>query len=464
MALSQRSFAFLLLRVLAVTLAEPVQYCRFGHGHGQIDFCAAMVMHQNQSTSAHDLYLSMTVTRSSPLGWTAIGTGSVMAGSLMFIVYGDAESGQGPIVSIRTVPAGHAQPRPVDQDDTGPSDIRVVQSTWAAADGTHDDPTWQANIAVVCYACTRFPSAALSAAATSVPWIWAWNDKQRHSVYSVDAELDMHKHHAGNGGWGNFYVDMARSVSEGERPPSWPRVRPGIAMLGASDWPSGVASSASALDGNGNPLARLHGLFMATAFLFIFPLGVAAMRSGSAQSFKYHWALQLIGTAFAEAGAITGICMTGARVASTTRTHGPLGVSVAVLLLVQALAGWRHHVVFVRIRRRTWISHLHIWLGRVSLVASWVNLVSGLILAGAGRSRVAAMGCFIVLDALGLAIFLWLSKRSARTGSASATAASRDNVDKYFVLGTASDDEDGGEGGGGESRELQSVVTCPRFT
>ncbi|RDA86710.1 hypothetical protein CP532_4181 [Ophiocordyceps camponoti-leonardi (nom. inval.)] len=420
---------------IVTLLAEPVQYCRFG---SHVNFCVAMATYQNQSTPApaHDLYLSMTVTPSSSSlnsssGWTAIGTGPVMAGSLMFIVYGDAASGRDPIVSIRTVSQGHAQPKPIDEEtfsDMGSPDteIRVLRSSWS--DGSAD-------ITVVCFACTALPGfAALSVKAKSAPWIWAWNEEQRFDIYSPDAELEMHGHHSGRG---VFYVDMARSVGHDKpSPSSWPRPRPGIAMVGTSE---------EKVDGKG--LARLHGLFMTAAFLFVFPLGVAAMRSSG--SFTYHWILQLIGTSFAEAGAATGIFIAGVDgIFSATGTHGPVGVSLAMLLLVQALAGWRHHQLFVRIQRRTCISHLHIWLGRFILVASWVNLVSGLVLSGADRSRVVVMICFVLLDALALIGYLWLMRRSSRTSSTSAPLAVRqEDVDRYFALDSESDDEDGSRKG-----------------
>ncbi|RDA89727.1 hypothetical protein CP533_6850 [Ophiocordyceps camponoti-saundersi (nom. inval.)] len=429
------TFSLLIVRLLA----EQVQYCRFD---AHVNFCVAMAMYRNQSTTTttHDLYISMTVTpssssSSSSLGWTAIGTGPVMAGSLMFIIYGDAASGRDPIVSIRTVSHKHNQPRPIDDktfSEMGSSDteIRILRSSWS------DDG--EADVTIVCFACTALSGVpALSTTTTSAPWIWARNENQRHSVYSTDAELEMHPHHSGRG---VFYVDMARSVHHNEpSPSSWPHPQPGIAMIGTSDSPP-----TTTIDG----MARLHGLFMTTAFLLIFPLGVAAMRSSG--SFTYHWILQLTGTIFAEAGAATGIFMAGRdRVFSATGTHGPIGVSLAMLLLVQALAGWRHHLIFVRIRKRTNISHLHVWLGRFILLLGWINLVSGLVRSGADASRVVAMICFVLLDAVALVVYLWYVRRRTVTPSTSAPlAASQDDVDRYFALDTGSDDEeDGGQKG-----------------
>src|SRR2546421_2297248 len=75
-------------------VAESAQYCKFGskdRPNADIDFCMGLTMHRNLSSNSHDLYLTITHTRhnGSALGWTAIGPGSVMAGTLMFIIYGD---------------------------------------------------------------------------------------------------------------------------------------------------------------------------------------------------------------------------------------------------------------------------------------------------------------------------------------------------------------------------------------
>src|SRR4051812_28497884 len=81
------------------TMAEPVQYCKFGakeRPNEAVDFCMGLTMHQNISSNSHDLYLSMTVTRpgGSALGWTSIGLGKTMVGGLMFFVYGDPLSNE----------------------------------------------------------------------------------------------------------------------------------------------------------------------------------------------------------------------------------------------------------------------------------------------------------------------------------------------------------------------------------
>ncbi|EDN07775.1 predicted protein [Histoplasma mississippiense (nom. inval.)] len=293
------SIYVLILFFAAFVLSEPVQYCRFGHredGPSEVDFCMGITMHYNVSSHHHDMYLTMEIPRESALGWTAIGTGSSMKGSLMMIVYGNPSDQHDPIVSIRTVD-GHSQPKLVSQDQMGGTDLRVLQASWVQ--GTRGMTV--AKIAVVCLSCEKWPGAPISAQAPSQPWIWAWNDNQDFKVFSYDAHLRMHKHHAKDGGWGVFYVDMARSVSTVESAPSLPPIRTGISRLGTSDSPISAGGLVSSI--RENVMQSIHGFVMFIAFFILFPLGTIAMRSGSSNSFKYHWSIQLVAALFAWFGA-----------------------------------------------------------------------------------------------------------------------------------------------------------------
>ncbi|RYP05869.1 hypothetical protein DL764_003512 [Monosporascus ibericus] len=449
--------AGIIFHLLAIAITEPVQYCRFGHPDGEIDFCMGIIMHRNSTTDSHDLYLSMTVARSSALGWTAIGTGGEMAGSLMFIVYGDPKSGESPILSIRTAD-GHHQPRLVTPEDMGGADLRVLQADWmpagsgaglvqrsASPPAGPSGADYIAKLSVVCYACPRWPAAPIDALSPSQPWIWAWNDNQELDVFSFDAALAMHKHHAGNGGWGNFYVDMARSTSDAARRPSLPPLRPGVAQLGTSNTPIGSAGYLSSL--RTKPLVVLHGCVMGAAFLFLFPLGVLLMRSGRANAFKLHWMFQLVSTAVMAIGVISGTVMSRERGFSTT--HQWLGLFVALAVPVQGILGWRHHLAFIQIWRRTWISHVHIWMGRLVILVGWGNVLSGMILVGHGTAGLAGMSSLITSEAIALCMWLWIASRRAvsapkgKADSGPATAWKRPGAEPYFAIeGSVDEDSD----------------------
>lgn len=439
--------ALLSILLAAIALAEPVQYCRYGHQKGEVDFCMGVTTHLNHTTLAHDMYLRMTVTRDSNKGWTAIGTGPEMAGSLMFIVYGDPESGEGPLLSIRTA-TGHQQPRLLTPTDMGGADLLVLRADWmpVAHPQSHEvrprrRGTYVAEVAVVCFACSRWPGSPITATTGSQPWIWAWNAAQDDMIYTFDTHLDMHAHHAGNGGWGNFYLDMSRSLSTDVMRPSLPPLRSGVRMLGASDSPIGAEGLVASI--RARPLVNTHGILMGAAFLLLFPVGGAAIRSGLGKSFKYHWVIQLVASGFVWAGAVLGVIMS--RGGSFATPHQVAGAVLALTLGAQGLLGWQHHVRFIKLRRRTWISHAHIWLGRAAMLGGWANMLSGLVLSGHGRTAM-AVGGLMGLEAMVMLAWTWFVKmRVTRVADRDGNPAPSDRGAEnglYFSIGQSEDEED----------------------
>ncbi|KAE8386100.1 hypothetical protein BDV23DRAFT_163777 [Aspergillus alliaceus] len=445
----------LIVYFFIVVHAEPVQYCQFGYNgkeNGGVDFCMGVTMHKNLSSNADDMYLAMTVTRGSERGWTAIGTGSVMAGSLMTIVYGDPLSGEPPIVSMRTAGAHH-QPKPITAEESGGVDIRLLEAKWRTVGGgdkptsrASSSPGYVAEVALVCYSCNLWPaegrgSSKISATTTSLPWIWGWNEDQELTGFAYDSHLIGHKHRAGNGGWGIFYVDMSRSVNDGEKAPPVPSIRPGVRTLGTSDKPAHRAGESAPF--SHHTVAQMHGFLMGLAFLVFFPLGVLAMRSGSSKSFKYHWIIQLVASLSTGLGAIIGIILSEG---SFNSPHQIAGLLVSFVLGFQGILGWRHHVTFVRVRHRTWVSHVHIWAGRVIMVVGWLNFISGMLLVGIVALWVMLVAGIIVTEIVGVTYWVWASNRRnirktrlEAEGSDVPWTAEREG--EYFAVGEDEDEE-----------------------
>ena len=445
---------------ISLVSAEPVQYCKFGsldHPDESIDFCMGALMYQNASTNAHDMFLTMTLRRhkGSALGWTAIGPGTVMKGSLMFIVYGDPLSQEEPIVSIRTA-TGHHQPTLLMKSDmTDGMDLRVIRSSWLPDDSPHQDPmnpSYIARISLVCYSCHLWSGTDISAQSKSQPWIWAWNAKQEFDVFSFDAHLKMHKHHAGAGGWGNFYLDMSRSISTAHFPPSLPPIRPKIATLGASDTP--MSFTGSVVNMTLGPGSYFHGLVLATAFLLLFPAGVIGLRAGSPKSFTYHWIIQLCASILLLLG--LGLGLLKSRKINTI--HQGVGIALASVIGIQGLLGWWHHRRFVRLHRRTWVSHVHIWVGRLVIVAGCGNIVSGLLLRGYKKNSatiIIAVGA-VCLQAVGLNGWIfWVQRSRANYTPKPSWAKAADN--DSFALST-SDDENDDEGDNEAADDTKETV------
>ena len=440
------SLLFFLLGVFRVSIvsAEPVQYCKFGspdHPDEEVDFCMGTLMYQNASTNGHDMFLTLTLRRhnGSALGWTAIGPGTAMEGSLMFIVYGDPLSHEEPIVSIRTA-TGHSQPTLLMKSDMANGmDLRVIRSSWLPDDSHAQDPkvpSYIARVSVVCYSCNLWSGTHNSAQSISQPWIWAWNAKQKFDVFSFDAHLKMHKHHAGAGGWGTFYLDMSRSISTARLPPSLPPIRPKVATLGASDTP--MSSSGFIVKMIVGPGSYFHGLVLAIVFLLLLPAGVIVLRAGSLKSFTYHWTIQLCASVLLILGLVLGLL----RRREINTIHQMVGIALASSIGIQGGLGWWHHRRFVRLHRRTWVSHVHMWLGRLVMVAGWGNAVSGLLLCGYKKNSaiVVIVIVFVCLQAVGLSgwTFRVQRKRAEYTPKLSWAKVGGDT----FALSTSDDEND----------------------
>ncbi|RDW65825.1 cytochrome and DOMON domain-containing protein [Aspergillus mulundensis] len=444
-------------------VSEPVQYCRFGHEDSPdatIDFCLGISTFFNSSSNNQDLYMSIHVTKSSALGWTALGTGSMMAGSLMFIVYGDPFSSElnAPAVSVRTID-GHHQPHLLSSSDTGGAEIRVVKAEWASVDSAKDNSQSKtsngnsvsvAEVAIICYSFTKWPGSPIDMDATAQPWIWAWNKHQEFDTFADVVHLDVHEHHAETGGWGRFYVDMARAVAKDILAPLSPPIRPGVATLGAWDIPGGWSWR--------NSFARFHGFIMSAAFLLCFPAGVVAMRSGSSKSFRYHWILQLIASTLVLVGVAIGLL----RAHKISSPHHYIGLIVALLSLVQIWLGWRHHVLFVRIKQRQWASHGHIWLGRVFLLLGWTNIITGLFLTGRGWSLISLAASYISIAAVAVSSWVWYATRQRKQRGhpqnweeESPLYALEATRDDYFAIAPDDDDESELESSNGSSKPVK---------
>lgn len=388
--------------------AEPVQYCRFGDSEDPnqyVNFCVGVVVHQNVSTLSYDFLLSYTHMRynGSNLGWTAIGLGKYMEGSLMFIVYGDPMSNQAPLVSIR-VAAGHQQPTLVTRTDAGGADLKVVEAAWVKPTGVAGDTDGDNHVArvhLICYSCDLWPGSAISATAKSQPWIWAWNPDQDFPVYSFDAPLTMHAHHSTSGGFGNFYVDMARAVNTFPGPVSLPPIRPGVSMLGTSETPAGLRAAVSTI--TLDLTLYLHALLMGVAFFALFPAGILAMRFGAKKAFRYHWILQLAGSTSVCCGMILGLIMRW----KIHTVHQSIGIAVAIAIGFQSFLGWRHHVKFLQMGHRTWLSDSHALLGRLIMVAGWCNALLGMMMCGYSIKAMVIAGLLESLEVVGILLWIW---------------------------------------------------------
>ena len=120
-------------------------------------------------------------------------------------------------------------------------------------------------------------------------------------------------------------------------------------------------------------LVSFHGYVTSWSFLAM-SFGLLAIRSGLTKSFKYHWMIQLAASTFILIGCGMGIVLSFKHGGHFIVTHKLLGLLLGLGVVVQSWLGWRHHVIFVKIGRRTAVSKYHVWIGRTIVVIGNLNV------------------------------------------------------------------------------------------
>ncbi|OAP60485.1 hypothetical protein AYL99_05487 [Fonsecaea erecta] len=168
---------------------------------------------------------------------------------------------------------------------------------------------------------------------------------------------------------------------------------------------------------------KVHGIIMGVTVIIIFPFASISWRlldrlvSGKTL-FRIHVACQVLGLAMLIVGFGIGVwvCIIHKEVYNDEWGHVILGTILMALFIVQPVIGQLHHYLYISPSRRTqpWIRSLHVWLGRLLMVAAIVNGATGIVLAnntpGGEKGYSAAAG--IVGVAYIVILVLWYWNRS----------------------------------------------------
>jgi hypothetical protein len=170
----------------------------------------------------------------------------------------------------------------------------------------------------------------------------------------------------------------------------------------------------------------VHAAALVLAFILVFPAGYIAINLRSSKSFQYHWVLQVTGSVLAAIGVIIGLVLAPDISAAN---HKQLGITIAILLVLQILSGWRRHADFVKIRRRIWISSIHVWLGILLTGAGWCNILSGLSLGGFSDKSLYISATIMCSEAIALTAIHYKRRRTSAIKPAQNIALVGDNSD-----------------------------------
>lgn len=75
---------------------------------------------------------------------------------------------------------------------------------------------------------------------------------------------------------------------------------------------------------------------------------------------------------------------------------------------MQGILGWRHLVKFLEISHRTWLSDVHVLLGRSVMIGGWSNVIIGMMLYSYSTEAMAIVGTLGLLEMAGL--ILWITE------------------------------------------------------
>ncbi|KAI6782232.1 cellobiose dehydrogenase [Emericellopsis cladophorae] len=259
--------------------------------------------------------------------WVALGTGSQMRGSQMFVMYTD---GDGNVTLSTREGTGHVLPEYTQQRDT------ELLAGSGVADGK-----MVANVR--CGDCQNLDLAGTNS------WIAAW--KSGNAIDSANTSYAITQHD----GTTRMRVRFAGAgISSDENP--------FLSDVTSSDNSGDNVDTQGGSGSNTDAIILAHGIIALVVFAFLYPIGSILMRLVG--KWYIHSMTQNVG--WLVMWAVFG-----------------LGY-VAASRQAQPVLGWLHHRHFVAHQKRGIISHLHIWYGRILMALGVVNGGLGIKLAGSG--------------------------------------------------------------------------------
>ena len=450
---------------------------------------------------------------SSSQGWAALAIGQQMKGALMFIMYGDPSAPGSPLTLTARTVDGHHPPRPIaemkDFYDGFVPDIDVSYTHFDEYTGQFFHEKMQkkpSHLGIAEFIVRGYDkwTACPVDNSTNQEFVWSSNFKQDfQGDFTQDRHIDMHQFGLG---FGFVWVDLLNAVTpspmfgpindlEGHKgvneidnpsEPTQEELAAGAAYIashsdGKPDATPGIindiatntaapttdataaAEPAPSTSLNPNPdveqpvkspkqdslrdwMWHLHGLLMVLAFIIFYPLGVYFIRSSKSTAFNLHWGVQALGSISVLVGAIIGYWQSH----SISIAHQYFGILIFVGVAAQLVLGWRHHVEFLRVKTPTWMSRVHVWLGRAVLPAGMLNVFFGLKLREYGWLTILLSVLVMIVELGGLFVYVRHSKKRGNVRIGGGDAGKRGaemtgaEAEEYFQLTADDDDDDDG--------------------
>ncbi|KAK6821942.1 hypothetical protein PG987_014767 [Apiospora arundinis] len=385
---------------------------------------AVGVPEQSASSGAGNIYFQLQAPTT--YSWVALGTGTRMADSNMFVLYQD---GAGNVTISPRAGTNHQMPT-LDTSGT------AARLTLLAGSGVVDGgKTMRANVA--CSNCNQWANGgAMQLSSTSSPWIAAW--KQGDSLATTDKDAAISRHDD-VGSWSfdltkatiasdaNPFVDASGSGPNGGSgggngggagPDS---NGPGVIPSGGAGGAGGFQSARAEI----TRLQRAHGIIMALVFVVFYPVGSILMPLLG--KWMIHAAFQFFNFVLMWVGFGLGYVLSQKTFMGFRETHTLFGTVIVCLMILQPIGGSLHHMYYVKHQRRGLVSHAHIWYGRVLMLLGVINGGLGieLVRSGGGGGTGLLVAYSVVAGVIGLLYIVvkgFSSFRKRRGGGAKVDA------------------------------------------
>ncbi|KAH0555696.1 hypothetical protein GP486_006360 [Trichoglossum hirsutum] len=184
-----------------------------------------------------------------------------------------------------------------------------------------------------------------------------------------------------------------------------------------------------------------HCVIMSLTFLVLLPGGALLMRAFSFPALTYvHASAQLFSLTLALSGFALGVWyVRTTKQAIREQPHYILGTTVIAMLLLQPVFGLIHHGMYRRYEKRTAVTHLHVWYGRLIFVLALTNGALGLKLGKSMRGGMeAATIAYSVVAAIMATLYISVLLLAWRKGGKTVAEKSRDQHRAERRLGSIS--------------------------
>lgn len=193
--------------------------------------------------------------------WVALGTGTGMAGSNMFVMYQD---GRGNVTLSPRLGGNHVMPTLDTSADA--ARLTVLAGSGVSADGD----TMTANVR--CANCESWSGGGdLDLQSAESSWIGAWRKGSSLATTSRSASIVQHDDTV------IFEFDLTKAVLSTDSNPFVVAAATGDGGGSADDDGDGSGVTVTASNQNGNPTLVAHGVIMAIVFVILYPLGALLM-------------------------------------------------------------------------------------------------------------------------------------------------------------------------------------------